>query len=696
MRRIRSNDSTTTRRYLLKLTPIEARELLGAESGKSRHPYCTMVLLDGEMHEIKGEKQRTPALKGESPCWSPLKAELLRSSTQSSHTPLGLEAAAAAEEYTFGKTCDVRQAKYLLVKCKDKSLVETEDLGRLLLSLEDLDTSGHERVAWYSLQLRPGGKMKHVRGQIQVSSRIVREPSRWQLWSCAKQMLSELDIRDRSFYLKLHVQCFTGKEAVEWMLRHGPQRSTDGGITIATEEEAILLGNCMIRAFIFTHVTGDSKRPFVNSARQLYRFSVHHKDIAKQNKALDEMTRVLAKLDLEEDENLLVTRTMSARECSATTPALPPTPLESQPSTPLPPPDKLAKAQQKPVLKIQDFELLKVLGTGTYGRVLSARGPNGEIYAMKIVSKIGMDDLMRRNAKIERDVLREIDHPFVATLSFAFQNEDKLYMGMEFFNGGDLRHHLSLHSRGELELTHQRIQFYAAELVAGIAHIHSLDIIYRDLKPENILLAKDGHIRLVDFGLSKLGVKSGDRANTLAGSPDYVAPEVLASASAVASASSSNAGYDKTCDWWSLGILIFEMYIGRTPFKDANTSVMYRNIQEGHLYLPPDLADATKSLLAGLIRKDPKSRFGAGEEVPFTIMNHPYFEGIDWEKLQAKEIAPPWIPDVVDDTDVKYIDTEFTEQVPTDTPEWRMLDSVDRAREHFQDFTYQPTHFTSN
>ncbi len=203
----------------------------------------------------------------------------------------------------------------------------------------------------------------------------------------------------------------------------------------------------------------------------------------------------------------------------------------------------------------------------------------------------------------------------------------------------------------------------------------------------------------MDFGLSSRSNRDGDRrAITLAGSPDYVAPEVLAvsiesSATGVSSAHVRRAGYDQSCDWWSLGILIFEMTIGRTPFKDANSSIMYRNILEGQLFLPPDLPHDITSLLTGLITRDPASRLGHGETVPFSIMNHVYFQGLDWDKLQAREIPVPWIPDVLDDAEAKYIDDEFATQVAMDTPEWRMLDSVDRAREHFTDFTFRATEF---
>ncbi|DAZ94629.1 TPA: hypothetical protein N0F65_010716 [Lagenidium giganteum] len=674
------------RRYLLKLTPIEGRDLLPYENGRGvRNVYCTLVLLDENMREIKGEKQRTPAIRALNPVWSPLKAAVLRSMESSieSHQPLGIGAAAAAEEYTFGTVVNLRKARYLLLKCKDKGRVDSDDLGRLLLSIEDLNTTGEERVAYYDLQLRPGGKMKRVQGKIKISSRIVREPSLWQLWSAAEQMRKEVPSRDRSLYLKPHPCVVTGKEVLEWLLCHGPNRPMDGGITCSTEEEAHLIGNCLMRSHILSHVSGD--RRFSSSTWKYYRFAVNHMDPIKQREYTKQMNMILSgeaeEVD-EEDEDL---NGMSITSSSISVMNEEDAGLGSGGQMP-----ESNRGKSKSNLKIEDFELLKVLGTGSFGRVLSARGKDGKIYAIKIISKIGMNENARRNAKIERDVLREVHHPFVASLCFAFQNEDKFYLGMEFYNGGDLRHHMTLSQSGELVLTPSRIQLYAAELVAGIAHLHSLDIIYRDLKPENILIAKDGHIALVDFGLSKFGRdhSGAGKAHSLAGSPEYIAPEVLAAADTGAK---NEAVYDSSCDWWSLGILIFEMYVGRTPFKDDNKAIMYRNIREGYLFIPPELPEAVQSILAGLIDRDPSKRLGANEAVPFSIMNHPFFEGIDWEQLQQKRIEPEWIPDVIDEADAKYVDNEFINQVPVDTPEWRMLDSVDREREYLDDFTFRPT-----
>lgn len=687
------------RRFLLKVTPIEAWELLPPESGRARNAYCTLVLLDDQMREIKGEKQRTPPLRQANPVWSPLKSAVLRSmeSRTEAHQPLGIGAAAAAEEYTFGIQTNLVHAKYLLIKCKDKGRVESDDLGRLLLSLEDLNTSGEERVAWYDLQLRPGGKMKRVQGKVRLSSRIVREPSLWQLWTCAEQMRRELPSRDRSLYLKLHASVVTGKEIAEWMLCHGLNRPAEGGITCSTAEEAMLLGTSLIKNGVLMHISGE--RRFTNSTWKYYRFMVNHLDGSVQKEAIRQRDMILSGEaeeveDVDEDSltRSMVSSTSIGNEdeaglgqsrvnlgASAVNAGAGNTVAESN------------RGKSKSSLKIDDFDLLKVLGTGSYGRVLSARGKrDGKIYAIKIISKIGMDDNLRKNAKVERDLLREVRHPFVAQLLFAFQNEDKVYMGMEFYNGGDLRHHFNLSQSGELKLTPGRIQLYAAELVAGLAHLHSLEIIYRDLKPENILIAKDGHVVLVDFGLSRKA--SGGKANSLVGSPEYISPEVLAAADDEKTGKKQEGvEYDKACDWWSLGILIFEMYVGRTPFKDENKAIMYRNIKEGFLFIPPELPDEVQSLLSGLIERDTTKRLGANEPVPFSIMNHPFFDGIDWEALQRKKIQPEWVPDVIDDADAKYVDNEFINQVPVDTPEWRMLDSVDREAEFLEDFTYRST-----
>ncbi|RHY73402.1 hypothetical protein DYB38_013040, partial [Aphanomyces astaci] len=275
----------TVRRYLLKLTPIEGKDLLPT----ARYPFCTLVLLDKDLKELKGEKRRTPVGKvhhaaSNNPMWSPLKAAVLRSmeSSNESNMPLGIGVAAAAEEYTFGTTVNLRKAKYVLVKCKDKGQVQTEDLGRLLLALDDLDTSGMELTSWYDLQMHTG--MKRVQGKLRLSCRIIREPSRKQLWLAAEQMRAEISVKDHYLYLKCHPKSFSGRHATEWMLRHGLNRPMKGGITCSTEEEALLLGQCWLRAGILTAISsfggtsGGTSAYFQNTSWKYYRFAVNHLD----------------------------------------------------------------------------------------------------------------------------------------------------------------------------------------------------------------------------------------------------------------------------------------------------------------------------------------------------------------------------------------------------------------------------------
>ncbi|KAF0701064.1 Aste57867_8510 [Aphanomyces stellatus] len=698
----------TVRRYLLKLTPIEGKDLLPA----GRNPFCTLVLLDKDMKEIKGEKRRTPVGKvsgtgANNPMWSPLKAAVLRSMESSNETnmPLGIGVAAAAEEYTFGTTVNLRKAKYVLVKCKDKGQVQTEDLGRLLLAIDDLETSGVELTSWYDLQMHTS--MKRVQGRLKISCRIIREPSRKQLWQAAEQMRSEISVKDHYLYLKCHPMSFSGRHATEWMLRHGHNRPMNGGITCNTEEEALTIGQCWLRAGIVTSIssfggtsTGVSSA-FQNTTWKYYRFAMNHLDpFIQQDKKYEcwcflEQDDLVHEIEYEDDDvspsapPMLVTQSSrdglhslaSSVTNSSSSSLLPPPPV------PTTKPKSMSSAaeermssfkKKQPSLKIDDFELLRVLGTGTFGRVVSARHrATNDVYAIKIVHKFGMDEVSKANAKRERDVLMEATHPFVASLLFAFQNEDKLYMGMEYLSGGDLRYHLQAHSSGWIPLTPARIKLYAAELVAALAHLHSLHIVYRDLKPENVLVARDGHVKLVDFGLSKV-TKSTSR--TLAGSPEYIAPEVLLSAA-------KKEGYSDSCDWWSLGVLLYELHVGRTPFKDENQAIMYRNIAEGPVYVPQEWGGDVASIIHGLIERDVTKRLGNNEPVPFSIMNHPYFGGINWDILQAKGVAPEWVPQ----RDEMYVDDEFSSVIPVDTPEWRMLDEVDRAREHIADFSFRPT-----
>eukprot|EP01120_Amphizonella_sp_Union-15-10_P015334 TRINITY_DN7875_c0_g1_i1.p1 TRINITY_DN7875_c0_g1~~TRINITY_DN7875_c0_g1_i1.p1 ORF type:complete len:317 (-),score=74.32 TRINITY_DN7875_c0_g1_i1:11-961(-) len=272
-----------------------------------------------------------------------------------------------------------------------------------------------------------------------------------------------------------------------------------------------------------------------------------------------------------------------------------------------------------------------------------------EIYAMKVMRK---DNIIQKNqithTKDEKAILQKVSHPFIVRLHYAFQTPDKLYMIMDYVNGGELFYHLK--NKGKFEL--ERVRFYSAEIASAIEHLHTLGIVYRDLKPENILLNKDGHVVITDFGLSKeipLGKDEG--TNTFCGTPEYLAPEVL-----------KGHRHGHAVDWWSLGTLIFEMLTGLPPFYSKNINVMYQKILTGQLAFPSNIDEDAQSLLEGLLCRDVDKRFKAKE-----VKAHPFFRKIDWEKLNRKELEPPWKPPIKSASDTTQIDECFTNEEAIDS-----------------------------
>lgn len=305
-------------------------------------------------------------------------------------------------------------------------------------------------------------------------------------------------------------------------------------------------------------------------------------------------------------------------------------------------------------LKIEDFELLKVVGKGSFGKVMQVRKKDtNRIYALKTIRKekiISRSEVAHTLA--ERSVLAQINNPFIVPLKFTFQSPEKLYFVLAFVNGGELFHHLQKEQRFDVN----RSRFYTAELLCALECLHGFNVIYRDLKPENILLDYQGHIALCDFGLCKLDMKDEDRTNTFCGTPEYLAPELLL-----------GAGYNKTVDWWTLGVLLYEMLTGLPPFYDENTNEMYRKILgeplhfPGHEVVPP----AAKDLLTKLLNRDPEQRLGANGSAE--IKAHPFFHAIDWRKLLQRKYEPAFKPNVVDALDTANFDPDFTSEPPQDS-----------------------------
>ncbi|KAI3638835.1 hypothetical protein MIR68_003333 [Amoeboaphelidium protococcarum] len=307
------------------------------------------------------------------------------------------------------------------------------------------------------------------------------------------------------------------------------------------------------------------------------------------------------------------------------------------------------KAGEQKALTPDDFELLKVLGKGSFGKVLQVRKRDtNRIYAMKVLYK---KDIIERqeveHTMSERHILKLTNHPFLVGLKFAFQTQDKLYLVLDFMNGGELFYHLQQSGRFDEE----RAQFYGAEILLSLDHLHKQNVIYRDLKPENILLDYNGHVALTDFGLCKENMTTDSLTKTFCGTAEYLAPEILL-----------GQGYGRAVDWWSLGILLYEMMHGVPPFYADNHHAMYRKILYSDLVFPDNFSPLAKSLITALLDRDPKTRLGSGPTDGEEIKKHPFFKNINWDNLYKKQMAPPFKPQVDSEHDVSNFDPAFTDQ----------------------------------
>lgn len=330
---------------------------------------------------------------------------------------------------------------------------------------------------------------------------------------------------------------------------------------------------------------------------------------------------------------------------------------------------------------LRDFTTVKVLGQGSFGKVyLVRKNGTNNLFAMKMLKK---EFLKARNqishTKSERQILAGSECPFIVKLFYAFQTQERLYMVLEYMQGGEMFFHL----QRERRFKEDRCRFYCAELVLALGYLHSKGIIYRDMKPENILLDLKGHVKLADFGLSKEGLIDNEKAYTFCGTPEYICPEIL-----------KGLGHDKGVDWWSLGILLYEMLTGRPPFYSSDRMVMFRNVLEKKPEMLPYFSPEACDLISKLLIHDPKERLGAnGAE---EVKSHPFFTGIDWKKLENLEVTPPFVPKVAGGYDVSYFDKQFTDQSAAETlPRTTNLlaeeESDEEEDETFCDFTFVPS-----
>uniref|UniRef100_A0A671PP49 protein kinase C n=1 Tax=Sinocyclocheilus anshuiensis TaxID=1608454 RepID=A0A671PP49_9TELE len=334
-------------------------------------------------------------------------------------------------------------------------------------------------------------------------------------------------------------------------------------------------------------------------------------------------------------------------------------------------------------LGLGDFDLIRVIGRGSYAKVLLVRlKKNEQIYAMKVVKKeLVHDDEDIDWVQTEKHVFEQAStNPFLVGLHSCFQTESRLFLVIEYVNGGDLMFHM----QKQRKLPEEHARFYAAEICIALNFLHEKGIIYRDLKLDNVLLDQDGHIKITDYGMCKEGIRPGDTTSTFCGTPNYIAPEIL-----------RGEDYGFSVDWWALGVLMFEMMAGRSPFDiitdnpDMNTEeYLFQVILEKPIRIPRSLSVKAASVLKGFLNKDPKERLGCQVQTGFTdIKSHTFFRSIDWDQLEQKQVTPPFKPQITDDYGLDNFDTQFTNEPVQLTPDDEdVIKRIDQSE--FEGFDY--------
>jgi len=329
----------------------------------------------------------------------------------------------------------------------------------------------------------------------------------------------------------------------------------------------------------------------------------------------------------------------------------------------------LVKANNSPsVLKLslEDFEIRRVLGTGGFGKVFlvskTSGAQKGTFYAMKVLKKAvivrnketkEVDREINFYAKLERDVLASVQHPFIVDLKYAFQARNKVYLIMEYLAGGELFMQL----QKERMLMEDTAIFYLSQVLLALEHLHAQGIIYRDLKPENIMLDRRGHVKLTDFGCIK---ESADQELnfTFCGTVEYMAPEIL----------NRSGRHGKEVDWWSFGILIHDMLTGSPPFTGNNRKTITERVLRGKLQLKNYLTPNAKDIIKRLLNRSVEKRLGSGERDGIAVKEHRFFTGVKWDEVLDRRVAPPFLPQLKGEDDVSNFDDEFTSKPAIDSP----------------------------
>uniref|UniRef100_A0A3B4YRG7 Serine/threonine-protein kinase N2-like n=1 Tax=Seriola lalandi dorsalis TaxID=1841481 RepID=A0A3B4YRG7_SERLL len=332
-------------------------------------------------------------------------------------------------------------------------------------------------------------------------------------------------------------------------------------------------------------------------------------------------------------------------------------------------------------MHMEDFKYISVLGRGHFGKVLLAEfKKTGKLYAIKalkkrdIVTRDEVDSLMSEKRIFE--MINASRHPFLVNLHGCFQTGDHVCFVMEYLPGGDLMIHI--HNN---VFTEAQTRFYSACVLLGLEFLHLNKIIYRDLKLDNLLMDTDGFVKITDFGLCKEGMGHGDRTSTFCGTPEFLAPEVL-----------TDDNYTRAVDWWGMGVLIYEMLVGESPFPGEDEEEVFDSIVNDDVQYPASLPPDAVAIIQKLLKKNPLKRLGAGERDANEVKGEKFFETIDWEALLAKKVTPPFLPSIRESVDVSNFDSEFTRLQPILSPPCKPFSLSAEQQEAFADFDFCALH----
>ncbi|XP_043090918.1 serine/threonine-protein kinase N1b isoform X2 [Puntigrus tetrazona] len=376
----------------------------------------------------------------------------------------------------------------------------------------------------------------------------------------------------------------------------------------------------------------------------------------------------------------------ATRKNTQTSNAVDVSPVSEPVSPPDPaPPERVVRksshnSQRRPSkssLSLQDFRMIAVLGRGHFGKVLlSEYKRSGKVYAIKALKKgdiVARDEV--ESLMCEKRIFETVNgaqHPFLVNLFACFQTSEHVCFVMEYTAGGDLMMHIHADVFSET-----RSVFYSACVVLGLQFLHDNKIVYRDLKLDNLLLDTEGYVKIADFGLCKEGMGHGDRTSTFCGTPEFLAPEVL-----------TDTSYTRAVDWWGLGVLIYEMLVGESPFPGDDEEEVFDSIVNDEVRYPRFLSTEAIGIMRRLLRRNPERRLGSSEKDAEDIKKQPFFRTMDWDALLQRRVPPPFVPAVKGKEDVSNFDAEFTNEAPALTPprERRTLSRKDQ--DYFRDFDY--------